>query len=476
MDAVGADLWQDVAMTPLFLHLGLFACSTARIPEGAPQAQGRLSAEAVGGTTLTRRVKLVASDALPADNFGARVSGAGDIDGDGFADILVAASNELGGLGGFYVYQGGADGIDLGSELRLRELEDSYGTDHVAVAGAGDVDGDGYDDVVLGDWMAEPGLVHAGAIFVYWGGPDSLSPDSVQRVVASDKEMSDKLGCSVAGAGDLDGDGYADLIVGATGVADEGAAYAYYGSASGVDGSREDKLEVDGLDSSTSFGNSVAGAGDTDGDGLSDVVVGAMNSYGSAFVYSGTGRGIEWTPQAELEASDGFAGDAFADSVDGAGDVDGDGYDDVVVGAPGKDLVGDRSGAAYVYRGSSDGIDPDTEVQLVQADAADQDWLGRNVAGAGDVDGDGYDDLIIGAHGANEQKGAAYLFVGGPDGPTTDSQLRLVPAHGVGGFYGSGVAGAGDVDGDGYDDVLVGAQRDNQADRLAGAVHLHFGG
>lgn len=331
-----------------------------------------------------------------------------------------------------------------------------------ALAPAGDVNGDGYDDLIAG-------VPQANQAHVLFGGPgprtvrlDALSPGEGFTIRGGDR-----TGTAVAGAGDVDGDGLADVLVGAPG--GSGAVHVVFGTRTpeAVDLGGQDSIAYRG---STSLGTSVAAAGDVNGDGLGDFVAGAPehgpSKRGAAFVIHGT---RDLTGGTRDVAASGFALQGAADwnrlgsAVDGAGDVNGDGLADVVVGAPAAHPITDP----FTYAG---------EVQLVLGSRTEQRETvrffgttrsggGEAVAGAGDVNGDGYDDLLIGSPAATGRRGGAgtgtaHLLPGGPvpftttlGGRGTAPILGLTPSANLGSL----LAPAGDVNADGYDDVIIGS-------------------
>ena len=366
----------------------------------------------------------------------------------------------------------------------------------VSVAGIGDVNGDGLDDVMVGAPFLEfsPGFEQVSDSYVVFGRADGSIPDLTALgdggFVVRGAEAGDQAGMSVAGAGDVNGDGLDDFIVGAPSGFYQ-RAYVVFGRVGNADidlaslGQAgfviESAWDYDGT------GTSVAGAGDVNGDGLDDVIVGAPNTY--VFGELGTGRAyvvfgkndsepvlLETMYDLALPSPDGFAigspGDqeVLAGRVAGAGDVNGDGFDDVIVGSPAADPGGfSDAGRAYVVFGRAD----TTAVHVsalgnggfaIEGDAVDA-FTGVSVAGAGDIDGDGLADVIVGATTRTSESGIAgraFVVYGKTDTlPVSVARLGdegiTIGGGEAGDFAGASVAAAGDVNGDGIDDLVVGA-------------------
>ena len=262
---------------------------------------------------------------------------------------------------------------------------------------------------------------------------DPLLTEAPDTLLKADQEVA-YLGWSVAGAGDVNGDGYADVIVGAlnydAGQTDEGAAFVFLGGASGItDGNPATAAAQLESDQTAAFlGFSVAGAGDVNGDGYSDVIVGArrydagQTDEGAALVFLGGAAGIAHgnptTAEAQLESDQGGA--SLGTSVAGAGDVNGDGYADVIVGVPFYDTGLRDEGAALVFLGTRSGIadaNPATAAAQLESHQSDE-FLGYSVAGAGDVNGDGYADVIVAAPhydaGPLYEGGSAFVYLPEP--------------------------------------------------------------
>jgi hypothetical protein len=354
-----------------------------------------------------------------------------------------------------------------------------------SVASAGDVNGDGYGDVIVGSPLYDSGQTNQGAAFVFLGGQNGITSQSTASARLDSNQAFAEFGLSVAGAGDWNGDGYDDVIVGAylydtdTPGNNAGAAFVFPGGSLGVvDGDPTTAIaRIESTRPNSYLGNSVAGIGDVDGDGFDDVAVGAPNydddldeaGEGHAFVFHGRASGpLLGSPanaDARIQGNQGNAGLGY--SVAGAGDVNADGYDDLIVGAYGYDDPESNEGAALVFHGSPTGIvdagspaNANARLELDQPAA----FLGLSVAGAGDVNGDGFGDVIAGAYGyahPEVEEGGAFVFYGSAAGIVeagSPAPTRLESDQ-AGSLLGYSVAGAGDLDGDGYADVVVGATR-----------------
>jgi hypothetical protein len=375
-----------------------------------------------------------------------------DVNGDGYADVVVGARGVAAYRGRAYVYVGGAGGLAAVPAVTLSGPDQPNTTFGASVASAGDVNGDGYGDLIVGAAGAGGG----GSAYVYLGSATGLVSVPASTVTGPDG-ASGLFGSAVASAGDVNGDGYADVLVGASGVADyTGRAYVYFGGAAGL--ATAPAVTLGGPDGpGAMFGVSVAGAGDVNGDGYGDLVVGAdeVSSYtGRVHVYLG-GAGLMSGNPAETLTPPG-ASTGFGMAVAGAGDVNGDGYADVVVGAPDFENL---AGIAYVYFGGPAGLAsvPAATLPAVPFAPDKSAYVGASVASAGDVNGDGYADLVIGAPTDAQSGGNALLYAGGPSGPAPGGSNWWHSPDGPQAAFGQSVSSAGDVNGDGYADVIVGA-------------------
>ena len=405
--------------------------------------------------------RLLASDADGSATFGYSIGAPGDTNGDGYADIIV------GDWVSVYAYRGSASGIDASTEFKIAPpngYSDEFGKQ---VDGAGDVNGDGYADIVVGAPSTRGTLDspcsgsdcsgHTGAAFVYYGSAHGLVTSTRAELLASTAGPEYCYGHAVSGIGDLNGDGFADLVVGST-----DAAYVYYGGTSGIAVATEQKIG-DPDPSRTEypfFGYyAVGGAGDVNGDGYDDLVVGAVDR---AYLYYGGSAGVDASIGVTLTPPDGSSADGFGFSVDGAGDVNGDCYDDVVVGEYGSD---DR-GCAYIYFGAVDGLAAVPTVTLTASDREYNNYFGYSVSSAGDLDGDGYSDVLVGARGNM----SAYAYYGSDAGPIESSEAELTASSGAALDFGRAVTGIGDGNGDGFGDIMVSAPGDS-----TGAAYLFYG-
>ena len=395
------------------------------------------------GVSHAQVTTLYTFDGLAAgDGFGLSVAGAGDVNQDGWADLIVGAYNadpgSLSDAGQATVFSGKNGGV-LHTFNGLA-AGDWFGW---SVAGAGDVNKDGYPDLIVGAYNADPGsLSNAGQATVFSGKNGNVL-HTFNGLAAGDE-----FGIAVAGA-DVNQDGHADLIVGAYsadpgGRKDAGQVTVFSGKTGVV------LYTFDGLAAGDEFGWAVASA-DVNRDGYADIIVGADNAdpggrsnAGQVTVFSGKTGVVLYT-------FDGLAaGDRFGMSVWGAADVNRDGFPDVIVGAHRADPGGRAdAGQATVFSGKTGSV-------LYTFDGPGiGDHFGRSV-GAADVNRDGYADVIVGADNASPRSrtGAGQATVlSGKDG----SVLFTWDGPATGDCFGVSVAGAGDVDRDGWADVIVGA-------------------
>jgi hypothetical protein len=392
-------------------------------------------------------------DGTPGDQMGEHVSIAGDADGDGVLDYVISAAFFHGDhpAQGRVTVHSGRDGSLIYAVLG----KEGYELLGEAVSGAGDVDGGGLSDIIIG---APSAASHYGAARV-------ISSETQLEIYEFIGHPEDFLGTAVSCVGDVDADGRADFLVGARGedyfhpkfIEAHGAAHLY----SGADGS---EIHFFGADTETgAFGGSAAGPGDLDGDGVPDVLVGACESSAGLFnagsVYAFSGRdGSKLYPVDGSGVSDGLGG-----SIAALGDVDLDGTPDFAAGAP-QDSIDDLwPGYARVYSGA-DG----TEILTVFGDAP-KDWFGYAVGPAGDVDVDGRPDLAVGATAFGDDWSGYVRVVSSADG----APLLEIRAP-FGQLMGSDLTGA-DLQADGTWDLIVGSHRAPYGGPKSGCVTVYAG-
>jgi len=408
---------------------------------------------------------------------GVSVASAGDVNGDGYGDVVVGAHQYDNGEA-----NEGVARVYLGSPTGLATAPAWSGEGNQAgaifgafVGGAGDVNGDGYDDVIVGAANYDNGETNEGRAYVYLGSSSGL--DATPDWTAEAEQAGAKLGMRVGTAGDVNGDGWDDVIVSArfydNPEIDEGRAYVFHGSATGLSPGWDWDFDTDQFQAQMS---AVGTAGDVNGDGWDDVIVGSRfydggeTDEGRAWVFLGSAAGLSPSAATTLEID--VAGAEFGFAVAAAGDIDGDGYDDVVVGAP----YHDDQGAAFVYMGSPSGIVNTPTPWTFEANQRDA-GVGRSVGGLGDINADGYDDVIVGADEYNSTRtdeGRVWVLLGSASGLTGSASWSGVGWQVTGGF-GWSAATAGDVNGDGNDDVIVGAYLHDNGESNEGRAYVYHG-
>ena len=423
--------------------------------------------------------------------------------------------SELNGSNGFVI-----NGIDEG--------DFSGGS----VSGAGDINGDSIDDLIIGATRADPnGNSSAGETYVVFGKSGGFDAslnlsqlNGSNGFVINGIDEVDLSGSSVSDAGDINGDGIDDLIIGATradpnGNSSAGETYIVFGKSGSFDASLNlselngsNGFVINGIDFYDVSGFSVSGAGDINGDGCDDLIIGAPvvdttevfydPPSGESYVVFGQAEGFGASLNlSDLNGSNGFiisginSADLLGISVSDAGDINGDGIDDLIIGADDADPNGNSSaGETYIVFGKSGSFD--ATLNLSQLDGSngfvlngidERDFSGGSVSGAGDINGDGIDDLIIGANGAdpngNSRAGETYVVFGNSEG--FNASLELSELNGSNGFVlngidpddlsGVSVSGAGDINGDGVDDLIIGAPGADPNDTPAGETYVVYG-
>jgi hypothetical protein len=429
------------------------------------------------------------------ENMGSAVSGVGDVNGDGKPDVLVGAQKHT-----LTLYREGAAFLFYSSGAGLSSFPDwKMGSGQqgamfgCATNYLGDVNADGYDDIVVG--ACEYNLLDGstvtkskvGAAYVYYGDQNFAAKTSSDWSLLGDQADA-KLGSAVSGyinEHQSSGIQYADLLIGTPFYnfeekTNNGRVSLYLGSASGLGTSPV--WEVFGENSAALFGSAIDNAGDVNGDGYDDVIIGAPRptNVGYAYVFHNSASGL--TNSFSWRGSDEKGGSSFGTAVAGVGDVNNDGYDDVLVGASTKKVLIDgvyqSAGCVFLYPGSPSGLA--TTHSWEKCSNQPGSMFGASVAAGGDMNGDGYADFLVGEpfySVSNEKQGAVYLFFGssgsiGVKGDYYESTF----GNKADTEFGTSVSSAGDVNNDGLLDVIVGAPNYKTSDSRVGRTMTYYAG
>jgi hypothetical protein len=391
------------------------------------------------------------------------VGTAGDVNGDGYSDVIAGANlydNGQGDEGAAFVYLGaGAAPLTISWSAESNQAGGFFG----AVAAAGDVNGDGFSDVLIGASGYDNGEAEEGKAFAYYGSAAGLS--TIPNWSFESNRPVANLGFELDTAGDVNGDGYSDVIIAArnypplatAGIPGTGKAYVFHGSATGL--ALAPAWTAEPGQAEATFGYSCGTAGDVNGDGFGDVVIGAglydngEDQEGRAYLYEGSPAGLQDHPSWIVEGNQ--AGAALGEAVGTAGDVTGDGYSDLIIGATYYDNGQPNEGTVFIYEGSAAGPER-TPSWTIDSNVAEA-YFGRSVGTAGDVNGDGFSDILAGSpffSNGEVWEGKVFMYLGSASGVSTTPSWSI-ESNQVDALFGTVLCTAGDVNGDGYSDVIV---------------------
>lgn len=411
-------------------------------------------------------------------SFGQGIS-VGDVNGDSTPDLIISSGYESNGQiyeGRVYAFHGTQRGLNTqySSRFNFSQGSSQYG---FAISSAGDVNNDGFDDLLVGAYNFDNGQTNEGKVFLYLGGANGVSTTEAWSYESN--QASATLGIAMAGNCDVNGDGYSDVFVGANkfdnGQSNEGRVFGFYGSNTGLSSSPQWINESNVA--SGQYGRSLHCRGDFNGDGFNDLIVGAPNykntlsNEGKVFLYKGSSLGVSTTPYWTFVSAQATSYAGF--DVSFLGDVNNDGNDEFGIGAYAYDKTLTNEGAVFFFYGSTGVLSTQPDWSYYGGVASAQ--FGYSLSYAKKLNNDDFDDFIVGAPGFKKTlttEGGVFIFYGASSGP----QSPLVAVGGqASANLGKKVTSAGDVDGDGFDDIAIAAPMYDNGQTNEGRVYIYLG-
>ena len=457
--------WLRRAIAPAAVLLGIAAIAVAGLT--APRWRPLVFPKRPSAERLSHRLVQDWVGQLKGGLTGFAVAAPGDWDADGVPDVAVGTFGAADSRGVVAIYRGGATWSEQPQfVLEGEEADDSFGR---TLAAAGDLNSDGFPDLAVGAVLSDRGGTESGAVFLFWGGP---SPDTKPDLVLVGRQPGQSFGDDVASAGDVNGDGAVDLLVSAPwddrAGRRSGRTYLFLGGKQ-IDAEPDAEFSL-GVENGQ-FGEG-RGIGDFNGDGVDDIAISARNApaptprAGTALVYFG-GRALDTNPDLVLR---GEGPEQFFGALGTAGDVNGDGHPDLLVGAFMAEGAVPEAGALYVFFG---GPQADTRPDLVLRGQTSKEFFGLASDGSTDFDRDGFADLLVAANGkdmSSDSAGAIFFYRGGPR--IDDVPELVLRGSGVRTGFGFSIAPIGDTSGDGIPDLLVGSPGDARGASQGGSAKL----
>ena len=417
-------------------------------------------------------------------NLGKSIANAGDVNGDGYPDLIAGLPMFNNGAGAARLFLGTPNGIGVAfSPLQLNNQPDAqFGA---AVAGIGDINNDGFDDVAVGAPFFIDGQIAEGAVFIYLGSASGLQTPAF-RILQGNQENA-MMGFSLAGVGDVNNDGFVDVGIGipgfraavqnrqTQGLSATGAIAALLGGLANAISNTPDSI-IPGSQPGAALGSSIAAAGDVNGDGVDDIIAGSPNktnalltNAGAAAIYLGSNTGPQAPALVEFLGTS--INEALGTSVVSIGDINRDGFADVATGAPGRSNREGDEGAVHIYLG---GTNPSTvPEQSLESNIANA-RLGSSITRIDDLNGDGVDEIMAGAPGysdGEDREGAAFVFTSRFPG-YDDEPRSILQGNQPEAAFGTSVAAFGTLNARGFTELASGAPLADEGQNDEGSVSL----